>query len=992
MNTRWNDPSNDCAAIVRRFALLLLALLLLPVYLQGQPSSTGTITGRVLNQGTGGYLEGARVEVLGTGRVGFTSRDGHFQITGIPVGTHGVVISYVGLDQQTVPVNVSGPRTDMREIALTSGLYVLDAFVVPGEREGSALAITQQRNAPNVKNVLATDAFGNVADENLGNFLQRLPGIVMEEQEGSKLFIKVRGISPDLNAVTLDGTRAPSGGLRGGMNRRFEIDTVPADMIETIEVTKSPTPDMDADSIGGAVNLKTKSALDRKGRTFTYRAGGSYSANGDGVDPFSNIMYSDRLGPDQRLGVMFTASFNESSRARDVSLINQWELSPDMDRPLYYYLTSHGEDAFKYQRYGVGIRLDYQVTDDLTVYVNTLHSYHYTQLHRRRNVFNQIQNRVATTIVNGQGRDANNQVASILPGFSGPPGSGTITETIGHGFLFNQVLRDRDVRSWNFQVGGKKQFRTALLDFNVNYAPAKGEVDQATANPTLSGVGFRFDRSNPQRGNLATFTQISGPDVRDPANRNFNTLSINQDVKRDRILGAQVNYRHNFDLPAPTYMKTGFRMRSQKPEQFFNRTNFSYTGPNKVQFAEAGSAPSLTPEMVFYDIPTVRKELETSPQFFAPNLVNNLQNQLNNDKQAQESVYAAYVLGGVQLQRLGILAGVRVEETRIKGQGNVQQLTAEELARRAAWVGPVTVEESLRRTQAQYGNFREASSEYRDVFPGVHFRYDISRALIGRASYSTGIGRPNFTTIIPSDSVNYDTQVVTANNTGLKPQYANNFDVALEYYFEPMGLISAGVFLKEISDFLYQGDAGLIAPGGDNGFGGDYAGFELRTQLNGGFARVRGLELNYQQQFSNLRGFWRGFGVYGNLTLLDTKGDYGSIGNTVTQGQLAGFETRTASMGISYNSPRWSIRLQRTYNGPSKQAIQADPTNQRFNRSTKPVDLNASYTFSPRWSVFLDVVNVFDSPLVHSYIYHPSRPRSADGWKPLFKFGVSGRL
>lgn len=989
-NLNSSSP-NTSTAWYRHPTVVWFASLLFVTGLYAQPA-TGTLSGRVLNQGTGSYLEGVRIEVAGSDRVAYTSRDGNFQMTGVPIGLQRVSVSYAGLDPQTVSVTVASPRTEMPEIALTSSIYKLDAFVVPGEREGNALAITQQRNAPNVKNVLSTDAFGNVADENLGNFLQRLPGVVMEEQEGSKLFIKVRGIDPDLNAVTIDGTRAPSAGLRAGLTRSFEVDTIPADFIETIELTKSPTPDMDADSIGGAVNLKTKSALDRKGRTITYRFGGSYSSNGDGVDPFSNVMYSDRLGKDQRLGVMFTASFNESSRARDVSLINVWELTPAMDRPVYYYLTSHGEDAFKYQRYGTGLRLDYKLTEDLQVYVNTMYSYHYTQLHRRRAVFQSLQNRVAVTVVNGQGRDAANQVASILPGFSGPNGSGTITETIGHGFQYNQQLRDRDVRSWNLTVGGKKQFRTGLLDFNVNYAPSRGQIDNGQANPTLTGVGFRFDRSNPERGNLASFTQISGPDIRDPALRNFSTYSVILDELEDRIFGAQLNFRKDFDLAAPTYIKTGFRMRAQKPDFHINRTNYAYSGPNKVQFAEAGSAPSLIPELRFYDMDVVRKELETSPQHFTPNVVNNLQTQLQNAKQAQESVYATYIMGGLQLHRLGILAGIRVEETRIKGHGNVQQVTPAEVARRAAWVGTVTVEESLRRTQAQYGNFREASAEYRDVFPGVHFRYEFRDGLIGRASWSTSIGRPNFATIIPNDSVNYDTQVVTANNTGLKPQYANNFDLALEYYFEPAGMVSAGVFQKEISDFLYQGSAGFVPEGPNNGFAGDYAGFELNTQLNGGSARVRGLEINYQQRFSMLPGFLKGFGVYANCTWLDTKGDYGSIGNTVTQDQLAGFETKTASMGISYTSQRWNIRLQRTYNGISKQAIQADPTNQRFNRPTKPTDLNASYTINPRWSLFLDVVNVLDARLVHSYIYIPSRPRNEDGWKPLFKFGVSGRL
>jgi iron complex outermembrane receptor protein len=953
--------------------------------------SSGAVAGRVSNLGTGVYLEGARVVLLPSGVSTLTAQEGRYHFPQIPAGEHTLSVSYTGLETQSVSVSVQSGRTTARDVALTADVYVLDKFVVPGEREGNARAITLQRNAPNVKNVIAADAFGMIADENIGNFLQRLSGVAMSEQEGSLLFIKIRGMDSSLNAVTLDGTRQPGGGTRGGLGRGFELDTVPAEFIETIEVTKSPTPDMDADSIGGSVNLKTKSALDRKGRIFTYRMGGSYTMDGNNWGPLGNFMYSDRVGKDQRLGVMITGSYDDTERARNVSLID-WELTGAMDRPVYFYLTSHGEDAFTHTRGGLGVRLDYKINETTTVFANTMYSYYADTMHRRRAVFDQVQTRVATSVVNGVGRDATNQIANILPGFTGPPGSGTITETINHRFLFDQTWRERDKKTWNFQVGGTKRFADGELDISANYAPAKGWQELYQAQPGVTGVGFRFDHSDERLGEVATWKQISGRDIRDPANWTLPNLSINRDSQRDEIFGAQLNFRKSFNLAAPAYIKTGLRYRSQDPRQYFDRWGNSYVGPNLAKFAAAGSAAAINPDLVFMDIKMAAAELDSNPQNFRPNLVSLLTNQLNNDKRASESVGAAYFMGGVQIDKLGILAGVRIEETHVKGQGNVADLTDAERARRATWVGPVTEEENLRRIQAERGNFRRSSASYKNVFPGIHFRYEPRAGVVARASYSTGIGRPNFSTIIPGDSVSHESQLVTANNTALKPQRADNFDVSLEYYYEPAGLISASVFLKEISDFIFTADVGPIRAGDDNGFGGDYVGYDLRTQRNGGWGRVRGLELNYQQRFSMLPGFWSGFGVFANHTWLESIGDYGIIGQVQTQAQLAGFVPRTASWGISYIRGPWTIRALTTYVGKSPQAIQANPFSQRINRSRLPTDFSVSYQFNPRLTLFMNVNNVFAQQMVGSYVYHPSRTRNKDGWQQHIKFGVSGRL
>jgi outer membrane receptor protein involved in Fe transport len=192
------------------------------------------------------------------------------------------------------------------------------------------------------------------------------------------------------------------------------------------------------------------------------------------------------------------------------------------------------------------------------------------------------------------------------------------------------------------------------------------------------------------------------------------------------------------------------------------------------------------------------------------------------------------------------------------------------------------------------------------------------------------------------------------------------------------------VFLKEIKDFIYSTDGAIIGPGAENGFNGEYAGYRLVTQANGGFARIRGIELNYQQQFTNLPGFWRGFGVFMNNTWLETIGDYGTIGASRSSGQVPGFIRRSGNVGISY------IHYGRTIG-----SINANPALQQVNYGRKKVDFSLSYAFSPRLTVYADVVNVFGDTFMAGgspYIYIPARKRGADEYPPEIKFGVSGRF
>jgi iron complex outermembrane recepter protein len=988
------------SAYLRSFIALVAAVFAFRPVALGQ-SATAQVSGRVSHAVTKVALSEAVVAVRGTAQQALTAEDGTFRLQLAP-GSYVLEVSYTGLEPQTLPITVQTGQNRLGEISLTAEVYKMAEYTVSGEREGTALAVHQQRHAPNIKNVVSADAFGNVADENIGNFLQRIPGVGVQILEGEISYVQIRGVDADLSAVTLDGTRAPSGGTGSGLGRAFEIDKIPADFIESIEVTKAATPDMDADSIGGTVNLKTKSAFSRRGRVITGQLGTSYNVDRESFRPALSFMYSNTVGPRQNVGVMFTMSHNQTHKPRDSSNI-LWEQSADLTKVNYFWLQNFGEDYLQHNRSGAGLRLDYKLSDRASVYVNTLFSYYDDELERRSGAFAANRNVVATYDAAGIPRTSTGTLGFILPGWTD-----TVTETINHPTNINQTYRERAVTTWNFQVGGKVAIGRGDLDFNANYAPSHGDEDRLIPNGTVAGTGFRFTRRG---ATLLEWTQLTGPDIYDPANRILNSINTQDDEKNDTIWGAQANLRQKFDvLSFPTEFKIGTRVRGQKRDRILRRTSFSYVGPDGVagrsargvndddlaRFVDRGynyrPYDGFYPTLTFLSVDRIRAEMQANPSYFLENRVASLQQLLRNNVNAAEDVYAVYASAQTQVGKLGITTGVRAEETRITGTGSVQEITPEERARRLAWVGVVTEQEQIRRTLAEYGKRRTARGQYRDFFPSVHLKYEPIPRLIARASYSTGIGRPNFDTIIPNDTANHETMAVVANNAKLQPQYSQNYDLSLEYYFKGIGLISAGVFRKDIDDFIFLGDAGLIPDGPDNGFGGEYAGYRLRTQQNGGEALIRGYELSYQQQFTNLPGFWKGFGAFANYTRLKTEGNYGTPGANVTQAELVGFVPRSSNYGLTYAGYRWTFRAQMNYTSSHLFQFNANPLLRQYHFSRNPVDLSVKYKLTEHLSLFADLINAFRAPLQYRYMAVPFRPIGNDRFSPVLKLGVSGRF
>jgi iron complex outermembrane recepter protein len=569
-------------------------------------------------------------------------------------------------------------------------------------------------------------------------------------------------------------------------------------------------------------------------------------------------------------------------------------------------------------------------------------------------------------------------------------------------FSLNQNLRHRDIETWNFQFGGESELWGGRLDFTANHSPSKGTETRFIPVRSVAGVGFHQDRSlDPRR---PVVTQVSGPDIYDPRNSTMTSVDLPDRYSTDTIHGAQVNFRRPFETRIPVALKTGLRWRDQTRDRDHERRLFSYVGPNGVagpvgaandddlqRFFDPGYthvAFNFPRGLQYLKLPELRATLDNSPELFREDLAVSTRDSIRLDSTAEETVTAAYVMGDFNFGRLGVVTGVRMEDTQFSGRGFKQEITPEERARRAAISGPLTPDEIVRRTLAEYGNRTTAKGSYRDYFPSIHFKYEFRPGLLARLSYSTGIGRPNFGQIVPDMSVNHEEQTITSNNPDLKPQYSKNYDAVLEYYFEPAGLMSIGVFQKDLTNFIYRSNAGTIGPG--NLFGEAYTGYSLRTDFNGGSAEIRGLEVSYSQHFSHLPGFWRGFGAFANFTWLESEGNYGEPGANVTGSELPLFTPKSGNVGISYIAHGWTVRTKLNYTGNRLESYNSDPSRRTYDKESLPVDLNIAYAVNRWLSVYADVINVFNTPTNHQYRYIPSRANRNDLYTTVIKFGISG--
>jgi len=931
-------------------------------------ADTGVIAGSVSNAATGNLLEGARVTVKALGISGFADNTGRYVLTGVPAGTHELEVSYIGLDTVQTQVTVSAGSRAERNFDLTTGIYKLAAFKVTGEREGDAAALTAQRNAENVKNVVAMDSFGNLPNMSAGEVVARLPGVAgSPTDEGLNYQFNMRGMAPALNTVTVDGGLLPS----LGTSRAFEMQSITGTMFEAVELIKGHTPDKGADSLGGTVNLKTRSPLSmrEKRRTtysFTTRWAPSFLdqipiREQHRAHPLATMAHQelfDVFGGQRNLAIAVNAFYSENAVGGTSTTFDYQNV---LDRSAYIWDYRVWDNYNNRKQASLSLRTDYRWSPSTRFSLTALGNNNFERFRRRMEV--RAFTGSATT------------VPSNTTGVVGPASSDSITVvrpvTANNIDILIDGPRNYYVRTRRLDFTGEHDYRNWQIDYaaSVGYTHLNnGDGTSGSLTMRLAGAGWIIDRSGSDL--FPKFTQNGGPDFLDSTLYRPTTNGLtNGNNQNDQTL-RQYRFNARYQLPtaAPLYLKAGLSYREQVVD-VWGKDNHRYlytgTGPlapdptiNTYQARETGVRFPRWYSNAYMD-----KRRPKDPTLWREDLYYHETQKYTGTRGLTEVAQAAYFMAQGRLgregwaARTGFLGGVRVEDTTVDSWGWVRARTLSTAAQQQA--DPVG---SAQRDYAN--NFRELSGDYRKAFPSIHAYHDITQNLKARVSYSTSFGRAPLGNFLPAETPNESLQRVTISNPGLKPQTARNWDASLEYYFEPVGQLSISWFHKDIKDYIINDqEVGTIGTGPNNGYDGNYEGWAEYSSVNASSAIAQGWEFAYRQQFTFLPGALRGLAGSFNYTWIDTHGQFS--GNAyLTRKDVAGFIPYAANASLSWSYRKFNTRLLYNFTGEYITSYNANAALRLYRESFKTLNVGVGYQVKPSLSFSLDVANILNEPQV----------------------------
>lgn len=1006
-----HTPTRSALRRCCRFSTLCVALALLAPALFAQSTAAapaeGTISGLLINRFTGEVLAGARVRLEGTNQQVVTDELGRFQLTNVPSGTQNLTSTYTGLQTDSETVEVKPGETTIVRIELDSEVVELAEFTVVSEREGNAAAIQSQKNAQNVKNVLALDALGILPNDNAGELLVRMPGVAPRlDEEGSVTGVSIRGFQPGSNNVAIDGDKMSSS---GGLNRDFRMNSISGALFEEIEVTKAQTPDMDAEGLGGAVNFKSRSPLRMKeDHRFDFRVSGKWTpdfvdrtpmAEKHPLHPLLNLGYQgvySVLGGHRNLGVSLKGFYSENANSA-YSIQNLYSYASstssnpglaDYNRPFYWQNTYPYEvrmrDLYNNRvQTSANLRLEFKVSDDtrfwLTGIVNdAIENGQY--IYQQRFFFSR---QTETYNPDGTILSYGTRLANGVP-FS----PSFVQLRSGGRSQLNSTINTFDQRDRRLQFGGEHRAGDLMITGGLNISQTKVSMDDTpetgtgsaytelkTAGSTSSTTGTAFTYDGTVDPTMPTITQTQGASMLDLVNYGGASGSSNsnldsrlhyrsrQRVRDTKIASGNLDLARSLDTTVPVQLKAGVNIRKQQVDAIFNERDYYYTKTDVTKFQDVGRQTYWGTQRQQYpmlSVPLVAADILANPADWGTDLDYNYDATYNGTKIVKERVDAGYLQATFVFGKLQALGGVRVERTRTNAFGYEQDVLVSDLS----------YSTNLAALEAKYNRPTRYTRSYTDYFPGVHLKYEPLDRLIFRASYSTSMGRPNLTDIAPgrdsgasSDGSYFS--FISLNNPNLKAQYSRNYDFTAEYYFKPYGVFSAGVFRKEISDFIYTLDLGDAADavellGEDFSFliGTDYQGFQVRTKRNGGLATVEGFELGYQHQLTFLPGILRGLSLYANYTQLETEGDYDDGQN----GEVADFVPRSGNAGFKFRYRKFTVDVAANYNSDYLDTYSSDPMRRIYRSSRWVANSTVSYAFQRYATVFVSFNNALNQP------------------------------
>ena len=665
------------------------------------PAGEG-VYGRVTDA-NGAPLPG--VEVTAQGRRAVTNTQGEFHMTGVS-GQVVLQARYIGLPTATRSVSVQSGQ--MTSVVLTLGASeatsVADVVVNGVITEGVARSLNQQRNADGTINVLSADAIGRYPDPNVAESLQRVAGISIQRDQGEGRYINVRGAPSAFTAVSVDGVAVPS--VDPG-TRAVDLDTLPSDIVSNVEVSKTLLPSQDADSIAGAVNIKTRSPFDSRRLSLSGYGGASYNDYG-GEDIRGGLTASNVFGANEQFGALLSYSYSQTNRRPD-NVESGWTKMETLDGEEIFALE---ESLFKdydteRTRQAVTGGLEFRPNDATRLWARGSFAKFEDDEYR---------NQLLLTYDEGDMVAGSNSRKATFDNV-------TVERQLRHRTQVNEIT--------TLTAGGEHIFGNgAVLDGSLSWAsteqsyPNRNELlFRSKLKPSVT-YDFTGDHYEP------TYSIFSTQEHMDASQNGYRETVFRSNTTEQEEVSAQMNLElpSRFGDQEVTWKFGGkFRTRDVTADEERFRTRRAGDGPSQSYADLLGDTESRN-----YDYLLGHKfNNGLVDEYFASarsKADRRMPDSVVSDYEAQEDILAAYGQARFDRGATSVTVGLRVENTKFEGSA-------------PSFVVDANGDEIY--------SVARVDRDDTEFFPNLTVRHSFSENLIGRFALTRSINRPEFNQIVP---------------------------------------------------------------------------------------------------------------------------------------------------------------------------------------------------------------------------------------------------
>jgi TonB-dependent receptor len=945
---------------------------------------TGSVKGTVIDSAT--TVIGATIYLendKGKGTV--TDLNGNFVLKGVPVGEINLIIASMGYSPAKIKVNILENDTmNIGEIKLVQGTELKEYVLKDAARQNEIKAIELTKMSTTIVNILSAEGMAKLPDRNAAEVLQRLPGIVIEKDQGEGRYVSFRGTPTDWSSAVVNGDRLPAAD-EDSKTRALNFDILPSSLIEFTIVSKSFSPDMEGDAIGGTANFLTRKAPGSRILQTSLGGGANFQSMGPIVNGM--FLYGDRTKNDQ-FGWLVGASCYSRSWGTDNyqvfyggnfdQSIGRYEL-----RDYNGHRTTIGANAalqFKPNKNNIlDCRFVYgQMIDDeynrKTMYV---YNAGLGQSIKLQNIHNIMSFQFFGVVLNGEHTiGAMNQwkIEWQLANYNNTFQYGNVP------FSSNNPANGYFVTEFEKAV----QFTDYLyLDANGNQTDEFNAVERykfLNIDSPIDGYGDPYNNIQPTWKNLPAFNTQDTLFLFQRAYTETNTTYERDPIVAKIDVIKQVNKKLKIKFGAKYRWKMGERKVALNIWGR-NSTAISYIPYEAVNpvavntfggfLAEIGSPyenklfPFMSNDWINHFIARADTALVYEPFAKTTPYYDQF---IGSSYTYYEHVISGYVMGDYRpVDKLLISAGVRVEYT-------MPSVSADTVIA-GATAGERVLEQ------------RTAGQNYISILPSINIKWDFTKRSIFKLAAFRSFRRPNFNEIKPAQAqIDYTNFDVTYGNPGLKPSFSWNADIVYEYYIGRTGLITVGGFAKYVSDHIYTAfeSAGLDATGVSNQFQ-IPGGVISKKYQNAPDAYIFGGECSIYTKFGFLPKFLKNFGINATYTYSYSRM---SIDSRNELQKLPRQSDHVANVALFYEDNKLNARIALNYKSPYLMELNLfavkDPVTQELNvvhqnndfdifmYQSLTLDLSASYKFKKNWSIFVELNNLTNAPYI---IYRGQRER-----------------